>query len=1211
MIEQIQKFSKGGNSRQVLKDAEGAFRAAYGNASEDARRQADALIQSASNYTSANPSVGRNNRFNQAQVYEEATRILRGEEQIQAPSISGGWGNRVINDFYALNQKPTTTSTASTPNKKYTNYTDLNTDYFGIVDDNEDLKARVVKLATNIGNNLALAAKAKEEGSIVRGLDKISDITTLTNTMQNIANQVENGTMDPRAAQAAILKYAPQLGITDKTAWDTYFGETDDLEAWEKNLQALKSKGYSEVDMSAENAWIRNQGKDLKFLKDKSGKIVAFNKDYSQYTGGAKNWYNDDWTNQGEGSGYGNVFLVGEDGEVYFGGLEGLDQNSSLYQNYNKALVANKDLRNKLFYTHNYNQLTSDAGENGELFNAVADRLGSNFKGADVSALFSGSDKIFAVQGGGKKDFTTDDYGNINFDGDTKFYSLNSDGQLVERSWEDIRKDYKREGYAGEQGNQMGTLYDLSEDLKNAETSITGDEDLMGRTFWDAVKSIRPFTNPIIKYASWDNINEDPTTFAKMILDASANIDGKIDSKYTNYFSGVYTNKELLANLDWTSKSKDYTVYLYNYFTQNPSKYEELSPAQKKQLNQLFRQANGRAVISEKDGGILKAAKGTVLSGSGEDITNESSHYKGSQAKQQAKYEQLRKREEKATERGFDSVYAMDANDTKAFKGDGQMTASDIMRLTTMAQDVASIVASFVPGAGTGVAAGLGITSTATDLVADILDPAVSGGEVAKNLAVNAGFAVAGMIPGAKMGKVAKNVIKWAPRLMTIVAGAGLAMDESTQNTFNKIAKGEMQFTREDWKNISRVLQFASGTVRAGKGAYDAHKVKKGVVASDNVTLEGVKATTKIDGKDVDMEIPKKTFDEINKALSDKEVNSPEKAKAVLQGFKNNANERLFTDEQIDQVLKLPKFAGKKVELGKYELVKAKEKIDADKSYDNLRALWNEDAVALQRQSETKLGRWAIKFANKVGGGAYGANQRAILSDPGYKKGENPFASNLEYQNKLNPFVDWKGVREKAGMNTMPERVISQTSSANDDVLPITQNPTIGAKRSGEIEGLLGSDQAASYSRNMRDMLTEKRARMSKPYNGTDEVADGIHVNPTRNEAPIKGADEVGRVAPKVELSQKPLSEFTGRDFAKALTDPNVFFKVQEGLAGEIKALKKLEKTTKSVPQQVKIKGRIVMLQEWQKRFKAAVPPYRVDATGQTELPFRRQGGRL
>lgn len=1195
MIEQIQKFNKGGNSRQMLRDAEGTFRAAYANASEDARAQADALIQSASNYTSANPSVGRNNRLNQAEIYDEATRILKGEQSTVAPSISGGWGRKVIGDFYALNKnkgQQSSASSAAPATGGFTQYGKFDTNYFGLTDDSWDLNTRVQALAENIMSSLGKAEASIAEGKKIRGWDQ----DKITNLKNYLGNAMQNYANDPRALQAAILRKANDFGITDKASWDEYFGETDDLEAWEKNLQALKSKGYSEVDMSGENAWIRNQGKDLKFLRDKSGKIVAFNKDYSQYTGGAKNWYNDDWTNQGEGSGYGNVFLVGEDGEVYFGGLDGLDQNSTLYQNYNQALAANKDLRNKLFYTHNYNQLTSDAGEDGELFDAVADRLGSNFKGADVSALFSGSDKIFAVQGGGKKDFTTDNYGNINFDGDTKFYSLNSDGQLVERSWEDMRPYYRREGYAGEQGNQMGALYDLSEDLKNAETSITGDEDLMGRTYWDQFKTGRMFipgwnTGEMlgsllgVRYASWDNINEDPTTFAKMILDASANIDGKIDSKYTNIFSGVYTNKELLANLDWTSKSKDYIVYLYNYFTQNPSKYEELSPAQKKQLNQLFRQANGRAVISEKEGGILKAAKGTVLSGSGEDITNESSRYKGSKAKQQEKYEQLRKREEKATERGFDSVYAMDANDTKAFNGDGQMTVSDIMRLTTMAQDVASIVASFVPGAGTGVAAGLGVTSMGTDLVADILDPAVSGGEVAKNLAVNAGFAVAGMIPGAKMGKVAKNVIKWAPRLMTIVAGAGLAMDESTQNTFKKIAKGEIQFTREDWKNISRVLQFASGTVRAGKGAYDSHKVKKGIVASDNVTLEGVKSTTKVNGKDVDMEIPKKTFDEINKALSDKEVNSPEKAKAILQGFKNNANERLFTDEQIDQVLKLPKFAGKKVELGKYELVKAKEKIDADKSYDNLRALWNEDAAALQRQSETRLGRSAIKFANVFGGGAMGAKQRAILGDPGFKD-QNPFADKLDYEGWYNPMIDWKGLRTKAGMQTMPDR----NSVPSTPQLPPSQQ------------------QLALPEYRPRTNFERRNPALEKPYNGTDEVAKGIHVNPTRNEAPIKSVEEVRRVVPKVELSQKPLNKFTGRDFAKALTDPDVFFKVKEGLTGEIKALKKLEKTTKSIPQQIKIKGRIAMLQEWQKRFKAAVPPYRVDATGQTILPFKLGG---
>lgn len=1108
MIEQIQKFSLGGNSRQMLRDAEGTFRAAYANASEDAKRQADALIQSASNYSSANPTVGRQNRLNQAVVYEEATRILKGEGQTQAPSISGGWGNRVINDYYALNNKKKSTgsSEGTTSKRKYNTYVDLDTNWFGIAGDDEDLAARVSRLAYNIGNSLAAAVKAKEEGKVVRGLDKITDIGTLTNTMMNIAQQVESGAMDPRKAQAAILRYAPQLGITDKTAWDTYFGETDDLEAWERNLNALKSKGYTEVDLSAENDWIKSQGKDLKFLKDKSGKTYAFNKDYSQYTGGAKNWYNDDWVNYAEGTGYGDVFLVGDDGEVYYGGLNGLDQNSNLYKNYLSTLGTNIEARNQLFYDQKYNQLTSDSGEEGELFEAVADKLGYNFRGADVSALFSGSDKILAVQGGGKKEFTTDNYGNIRFDGSTKFYSLNDEGKLVERSWDEMKSRYNREGYAGESGNQLGDLTDLSKDLKDAETSITGDEDLMGRNFWDAMKrswfGLKVWKNPFIMYSSWDNIDEDPTTFAKMILDATANIDGAINSEYTNYFSGVSSNKELLSNLDWTSKSKDYIVYLYKFFEANPQKYNELTFEQKQQLKQLFRQANGRTAISEKHGGIIKAAKGTVLSGSGEDITDESSSYKGNKAKQQEKYEELRKREQKAQERSFDSVYAMDANDTKAFKGDLNMTASDIMRLTTMAQDVASIVASFVPGAGTGVAAGLGVTSTITDLIADIKDPAVNGWDVIKNLGINAGFAVAGLIPGAKMGKVAKNVVKWAPRLMSIAAGAGLAMDESTQKTFKKIAEGKMQFTREDWKNISRVLQFAAGAVRTGKGAYDARQVKKGIVSSNNVKLEGVKSTSKLNGKEVDLEIPKTTYDEINTKLGKidkKSKDAHQQAVDVLKEYKTESGSPLFTDAKINQILKNPKFEGTKLAAGKYQLTEAKDAVDKDQTYDNLRDLWNKDAAALQRQSETAGGRAAIWFANKFGGGAYGANQRAILADPSFGKGENPAASFLDYQGRRNPFVDWKGLRNQAGMQMMSDR---------NPVSSTTQVPS-------------NKTQLALPEYRPRTDFERRNPAVEKPYDGTDKVGDGIHVNPTRNEAPIKGVNEVSKVAPKVKLSNE------------------------------------------------------------------------------------------
>jgi hypothetical protein len=103
------------------------------------------------------------------------------------------------------------------------------------------------------------------------------------------------------------------------------------------------------------------------------------------------------------------------------------------------------------------------------------------------------------------------------------------------------------------------------------------------------------------------------------------------------------------------------------------------------------------------------------------------------------------------------------------------------MRFATMAADVSSIVASFVPGIGTGVAAGMGVVSMGTDLVADILDPAISRGQVIKNLGMNAAFAATGLIPGAKMHKVTASLIKWAPKLITAVSALGIATDESTQ----------------------------------------------------------------------------------------------------------------------------------------------------------------------------------------------------------------------------------------------------------------------------------------------------------------------------------------------------------------------------------------------------------------------------------------------
>lgn len=80
-------------------------------------------------------------------MYDEATRILRGEGQSQAPSIDNGWGNKVINDFYAINKNRAQKTTPSQSAGQFTKYGSYDSNYFGITDDSWDLNARVNALA--------------------------------------------------------------------------------------------------------------------------------------------------------------------------------------------------------------------------------------------------------------------------------------------------------------------------------------------------------------------------------------------------------------------------------------------------------------------------------------------------------------------------------------------------------------------------------------------------------------------------------------------------------------------------------------------------------------------------------------------------------------------------------------------------------------------------------------------------------------------------------------------------------------------------------------------------------------------------------------------------------------------------------------------------------------------------------------------------------
>ena len=853
MIEQIQKFQKGGNSRQILRDAEGTFRAAYANASEDAKRQADALIQSASNYTSANPSVGRNNRLNQAQVYEEATRILRGEGQSQAPSISGGWGNRVINDFYALNKKQITPATTSANTRKYTTYNDFDSDYYGMATDGMDLNARVENLANNILSSLDDAEYKIGNGEVVRGMDanKIGKLRTyLNNALSNYRTN-----KDARALQAAIVAKAKDLKI-DQASWDNYFGETDDPSDKDLKLNQIKKDGYSEYDITGENTWLKNLAskKGYSFYKDANGNTRVYDKDLNQIKNILE--YNSNFADKEDPTrGYGYGLISDEEGNVFMGDTRTIDQDSRFFNIFNSALSTDRDRRNNLY--HDIDFVYGKHDSDSPYMQALTKKFGS-FKGTDASALFQGDDKIFVrSKDGSTPYFTKDDvFGGGVFNNNAQFYKVDDEGNVIEVSWDELKNRYNANGWgAGDPTEQLGVLTDLTELLEKDTTTFDDTIDMGGRDFWSAIKEtygldilaplivgrsvqkglgmhavkqkamqeaieklgkeaskealeekvkeivLRDAKKAItskagkamlkqagkkigvraglqtalltsgaytaglgtlaglalggaeagIRYASYDNINEDRIGFIHNLLNAVAKGgQGELHTK----LHGVSSNAELLQNLDYNSKKNYYVKGLYDMFKQDRNLWNQLSPAEQETFLAMIREYNNSY---KKEGGVLHAAKGTVLSPLGE-VLDESIFETPGKTKANADVAALRRKYQESNEQGFgDDLYRKEASQTNVFKGDAKMTTADVLRLTTMAQDAASIVASFVPGAGTGVAAGLGITSMGTDLVADIIDPAVSAGEVVKNLGMNAAFAGMSLIPGAKMGKVAKN----------------------------------------------------------------------------------------------------------------------------------------------------------------------------------------------------------------------------------------------------------------------------------------------------------------------------------------------------------------------------------------------------------------------------------------------------------------------
>lgn len=285
-------------------------------------------------------------------------------------------------------------------------------------------------------------------------------------------------------------------------------------------------------------------------------------------------------------------------------------------------------------------------------------------------------------------------------------------------------------------------------------------------------------------------------------------------------------NLDLAINTGKLPKIDDETYAIpgtYNYdnwslVTYNPTtrQYKETSMLASDALKKIAYAEYDRRkkVPSNKEGGIIKLQYGGF-------VEDDSAYnaYKEQFAKKKEEQKQQVVAKAEATKRTPKQV---EAGGRKPMAEGQDWEYEDYARLISAGADVGSMIASFVPGYGTAASAGLGLGSTIGNFTADLADESVSLGSAFGNAALGLGMDVVGLIPGlgaaGKGSKIIKNLLKVAPKLMTVWS-ASTSFAPAMQ-AFNKLRdKGASEMTVDDWRALANGLTAAAGTTRWGASA--------------------------------------------------------------------------------------------------------------------------------------------------------------------------------------------------------------------------------------------------------------------------------------------------------------------------------------------------------------------------------------------------------
>lgn len=233
------------------------------------------------------------------------------------------------------------------------------------------------------------------------------------------------------------------------------------------------------------------------------------------------------------------------------------------------------------------------------------------------------------------------------------------------------------------------------------------------------------------------------------------------------------------------------------------------------------------------------------------------------------------------------------ANDRKP--GETGFTAMDITRLASIGLDVGSLAAAtFVPGAGTIASAGLGVGSSVGNLIADIGEDGFQWSDLG-NFGTNLAMDAVGLIPGAgsagKMGKITQKLIKYVPRIITVLSARNLLTPEH-QQSWSKITSKE-SLSVDDWKNIANDIKAVVGIGRMVHSNVKSSAMRQ-ATKTGNVKIEDETGNMLAVTPETLQKIKNaKTLAEANEAL---QKEHPDKKLASLFSWKAWDNPRIAED---------------------------------------------------------------------------------------------------------------------------------------------------------------------------------------------------------------------------------------------------------------------------------------------------------------------------